>query len=62
MNNLLSQALGENCIIKLSPYKVEGAKTNTPLKTNTLYMPPNRQHSIPWTVPYGVGVASLCSH
>jgi hypothetical protein len=46
MNNLLSQALGENCIIKLSPYKVEGAKTNTPLKTNTLYMPPNRQHSI----------------
>ena len=38
-------------------YKVEGAKTNTPSKTNTYKRLPIANTLQPWTVPGGVGVS-----
>ena len=38
-------------------YKVEGAKTNTPFKTNTYKRLPIANTLHPWTVPDGVRVS-----
>ena len=37
-------------------YKVEGAKTNTPPKTNSYKRLPITNTLLPWSVPHGVGV------
>ena len=38
-------------------HKVEGAKANTPSKTNTYKRLPITNTLLPWTVPGGVGVS-----
>ena len=40
-------------------YKVEGAKTNTPPKTNTYKRLPTANTLLPWTIPHGVRVSGL---